>query len=78
MTWAAILLEDLNDVSFFLEIDLTAAILGGSSRLPVEDVPETFGDLVIAVLTATLSDPRFWNKKIKIALLAAATFAAMC
>jgi hypothetical protein len=33
---------------------------------------------VIAVFAATLSDPRFWTKKIKIALLAAATFAAMC
>jgi hypothetical protein len=33
---------------------------------------------VLAIFTATLSDPRFWSTKIKIAILAAATFAAMC
>jgi hypothetical protein len=27
---------------------------------------------------ATLAEPRFWSKKIKIAILAAATFAALC
>jgi hypothetical protein len=34
--------------------------------------------LVLAAFAATLASPRFWNTKIKIAILAAATFAAMC
>jgi len=33
---------------------------------------------VIVRLTTTIQDPRFWSMKIKLALLAAATFAAMC
>jgi hypothetical protein len=33
---------------------------------------------VLATFAATLSDHRFWSMKIKIAILAAATFAAMC
>ncbi len=33
---------------------------------------------VIVRFTNTFQDPRFWSMKIKIALLAAATFAAMC
>jgi hypothetical protein len=34
--------------------------------------------LVLAAFTSALGSPRFWNMKIKIAILAAATFAAMC
>jgi hypothetical protein len=33
---------------------------------------------VLALLADTLSDRRFWSMKIKIAILAAATFAALC
>ena len=33
---------------------------------------------VLALFAATVSDRHFWNMKIKIAILAAATFAAMC
>jgi hypothetical protein len=37
-----------------------------------------FGVWVLIHFAATLSDPRFWSMKIKIAILTAATFAAMC
>jgi hypothetical protein len=33
---------------------------------------------VLAAITSAVGNPRFWNMKIKIAILAAATFAAMC
>ena len=33
---------------------------------------------VLTLFTSTMANPRFWSMKIKIALLAAATFAAMC
>jgi hypothetical protein len=34
--------------------------------------------VVLTTLGVTLSDRRFWNMKIKIAILAAATFLALC
>jgi hypothetical protein len=34
--------------------------------------------VVLTTLGVTLADRRFWNMKIKIALLAAATFIALC
>jgi len=33
---------------------------------------------VIAIFASTVTDRRFWITKIKIAILAAATFAALC
>jgi hypothetical protein len=33
---------------------------------------------VLAAITSAVGNPRFWNMKIKIAILAAATFVAMC
>jgi hypothetical protein len=33
---------------------------------------------VIATIASTVADRRFWMTKIKIAILAAATFAALC
>jgi hypothetical protein len=36
------------------------------------------GVAVYRLILSTLAEPRFWSKKIKIAILAAATFAALC
>ena len=36
------------------------------------------GVLVLAMFSTVMFNPRFWNTKIKIAILTAATFAAMC
>jgi hypothetical protein len=33
---------------------------------------------VLSIVALTLTSHRFWNRKIKIALLAALTFAALC
>ena len=40
--------------------------------------PFSLEQIVISAVAITLSNPRFWSMKIKIAILAAATYAAMC
>ena len=48
-------------------VDVNRAPLGLKLELPV-----------IAIFASTVTDRRFWITKIKIAILAAATFAALC
>jgi len=48
-------------------VDVNRAPVGLKLELPV-----------IAIFASTVTDRRFWITKIKIAILAAATFAALC
>ena len=65
---------EFNSLRFFFEIDPLSAIVGS---LPAVARP-LLSPLPRSHMLTALTNPLFWNMKIKITILTLATFAALC